>query len=117
MIVGNVYRPQWPLTEALLKAFGEANRIIRLAVSQSGFRLADIHGAFLGHEREYLCYGIEPSLAGATVIADLFETEFRAALKAADVLRNDLAGDADAEALADEAWLEADRALGRILKP
>jgi hypothetical protein len=29
--------------------------------------------AFLGHEAEYLCYNIEPSLKGATVIADLFE--------------------------------------------
>jgi hypothetical protein len=28
--------------------------------------------AFDGHEDEYLCYVIEPNLAGATAIADLF---------------------------------------------
>jgi lysophospholipase L1-like esterase len=73
VIVGNIYKPQWPLTEALLKALDEVNRIIGHWAGVQGFRLADIHRAFQGHEDEYLCYGIEPSLKGATVIADLFE--------------------------------------------
>jgi hypothetical protein len=47
--------------------------MIAAAVADRGFRLADIHGRFLGNEREYLCYGIEPTLKGATAIAGLFE--------------------------------------------
>ena len=73
VIVGNIYEPQWPLTEALLKALDEVNRIIGHWAGVQGFRLADIRGAFAGHQDEYLCYGIEPTLKGAGVIAGLFE--------------------------------------------
>lgn len=75
VVVGNIYRPASDLFlgTGLEAALNEANRIIGLWVHQRGFRLADIHRAFAGHEDEYLCYSIEPSLKGATVIADLFE--------------------------------------------
>jgi hypothetical protein len=35
--------------------------------------LADIRGNFRGREQEYLCFDIEPSLKGATMIAGLFK--------------------------------------------
>ncbi len=73
VIVGNVYACQG-LSKALQAALDECNGFIGRCVRGAGFRLADIHGAFLGHEDEYLCYGIEPTLKGATVIAGLFET-------------------------------------------
>ncbi|MEI8376223.1 MAG: SGNH/GDSL hydrolase family protein [Planctomycetota bacterium] len=77
VIVGNIYRPSWEdLPKHLEVALGECNRVIGQWVRQRGFHLADIHGAFLGHEAEYLCHDIEPTLAGATAIADLFEAAF-----------------------------------------
>ncbi|HEY1603169.1 MAG TPA: hypothetical protein VGG64_26430 [Pirellulales bacterium] len=56
----------------------EANDIIAANVQAVGGHLADIHGAFRGHEMEYLCYDIEPSLKGAAVIAGLFKEAFAA---------------------------------------
>jgi hypothetical protein len=41
-------------------------------VQAVGAVLIDVRAAFDGHEDEYLCYVIEPNLAGATAIADLF---------------------------------------------
>jgi lysophospholipase L1-like esterase len=73
VIVGNIYEPQWPLTPSLLEALDEANRVISRWAGVQGFRLVDIRGAFQGHEDEYLCCSIEPTLKGAAVIADLFE--------------------------------------------
>ena len=73
VIVGNIYRPQAGVAGALEKALDEINCIIGRVAAAYGFRLADIHAAFRGHEQEYLCLGIEPTLNGATVIADLFE--------------------------------------------
>ena len=73
VVAGNVYSPQVGfLVEAGLdRALDQANQII--AIAAHGFRLADIHGAFLGHEATLLCFGIEPTLKGATAIANLFE--------------------------------------------
>ena len=73
VIVGNIYHPQADLPPHLDAALQKVNLFIAATVQQHGFRLADIYGAFRGHEQEYLCLGIEPTLKGATVIADLFE--------------------------------------------
>jgi lysophospholipase L1-like esterase len=74
VILGNIYRPQWDnLPGDLQAALDEANRIIGHWAAVYGLRLADIHGDFRGHEQEYLCYGIEPTLKGAGVIAGLFQ--------------------------------------------
>ena len=72
MIVGNIYRPLG-LAAALEASLDGCNRIIGHWAEVHGFRLADIHGTFRGHEDEYLCLGIEPTLQGASVIAGLFE--------------------------------------------
>ena len=75
VVSGTVYHPQadFPVETGLDRALDRANQIIAEAIAAHGFRLADIYGAFRGHEQEYLCLGIEPTLAGATAIADLFE--------------------------------------------
>jgi lysophospholipase L1-like esterase len=73
LIVGNIYAPQVPLPDQLAQSLDEANAIIATNVQKADGRLADIRDAFRGHEREYLCYDIEPSLKGATVIASLFK--------------------------------------------
>ena len=78
-IVGNVYAPQTPLTDDLAQALDDANIAIAANVQAVGAMLADIRGSFRGHEQEYLCYVIEPSLQGATVIADLFKEAARKA--------------------------------------
>lgn len=73
IIVGNVYAPQMLLPDHLLEALQEANAAIASNAEAVSAYLADIHQAFCGHEKEYLCYDIEPSLKGATVIAGLFK--------------------------------------------
>jgi lysophospholipase L1-like esterase len=73
LIVGNVYAPQTPLPGLLAQALDLANAIIAENVQKAGGHLADIHRAFRGHEQEYLCFDIEPSLKGAAVIASLFK--------------------------------------------
>jgi lysophospholipase L1-like esterase len=78
-IVGNVYAPQSPLTEKMSEALDAANDAIAANVRSVGAALADIRGTFRGHEQDYLCYDIEPSLKGATIIAELFKEEARKA--------------------------------------
>jgi lysophospholipase L1-like esterase len=73
LVVGNVYAPQSPLSDELARALDEANAIIATNVQKAGGHLADIRRAFRGHEHDYLCYDIEPSLKGAAVIAGLFK--------------------------------------------
>ncbi|MEM9351945.1 MAG: SGNH/GDSL hydrolase family protein [Planctomycetota bacterium] len=77
MIVGNVYAPQTPLTEEMTRSLNAANEAIARNASSLGASLADIHGAFRGNEFTHLCYDIEPSHKGATVIADLFKDAAR----------------------------------------
>ncbi|MEO1481534.1 MAG: SGNH/GDSL hydrolase family protein [Myxococcota bacterium] len=72
-LVGNVYHPQSPLPERLHRTLREANGVIARNVARVSAVLIDIYGAFRGRESEYLCLEIEPSLAGATALADLFE--------------------------------------------
>jgi lysophospholipase L1-like esterase len=73
IVVGNIYHPQGELPPELAEGLELVNEFIGSESLVHDFRLADIHAAFLGHEDEYLTLGIEPSHAGATVIADLFE--------------------------------------------
>jgi lysophospholipase L1-like esterase len=73
LIVGNIYASQTPLPPGLSHALDEANAIIAANVESVGAHLADIRQGFCGHEREYLCFDIEPSLKGAAVIAWLFK--------------------------------------------
>ena len=73
IVVGNIYSPQTPLEARLAKALDEANAIIERNVASVAAHLADIQSAFRYREQEYLCYDIEPSLKGATVIAGLFK--------------------------------------------
>ena len=73
LIVGNVYAPQTPLVDQLAEALDEANAIIAANIQKVGAHLADICCAFRGHEQDFLCHEIEPSLKGATVIARLFK--------------------------------------------
>jgi hypothetical protein len=70
--VGNIYAPQSELPEAMSVALDAANKAIASNTLAVDAALADIRETFRGHEREYLCYDIEPSLKGAAVIADLF---------------------------------------------
>jgi hypothetical protein len=75
VIVGNVYRQAMLMPEHLLAVLDGVNAFIGEQVRKYGFRLADVAAAFLGHEEDYLCFGIEPTLTGATAIAGLFEEE------------------------------------------
>ncbi len=76
-IVGNVYAPQTPLSDDLVQALDDANHAIAANARAVDAQLADIRGSFRGHEQEYLCYDIEPSLKGAAVIANLFKEAVR----------------------------------------
>jgi hypothetical protein len=82
-IVGDVYEPAAPLSSAQVERLDEANTIIRANCKRVGAVLAPIHDAFRSHEAEYLCLGIEPTLAGAKAIASLFEDAFQAVPKRA----------------------------------
>ncbi len=77
IIVGNVYRPLMPLPDIALTRLDELNRGIRENVARIDGLLADIYGAFKGHEEQFLCQQIEPALQGATVIANLFRSRFQ----------------------------------------
>jgi lysophospholipase L1-like esterase len=78
-IVGDIYAPQFDLSEAERVGLDQANMIIRENCATVGAQLAGVHGAFRRHEAEYLCLGIEPTLQGAEVIARLFRRAFRQA--------------------------------------
>ena len=76
LIVGDIYHPDAVLSAREEEALAVANRMIHANCLLVGARLAAINAAFRGHEEEYLCYQIEPTLAGAKVIADLFRTAY-----------------------------------------
>jgi lysophospholipase L1-like esterase len=71
-IVGNIYAPQSPLTKAMSDALDAANQVIAENVRAVDAALADVRETFRGRESELLCFDIEPSLAGAAAIAELF---------------------------------------------
>jgi hypothetical protein len=75
-IVGDVYAPAMPLSREEQAGLALANAAIRRNCQCVRAILAPIHATFLGHETEYLCLAIEPTLAGATVIAGLFRQAF-----------------------------------------
>jgi hypothetical protein len=75
VIAATIYQPLG-LSEAQQATLGLVNAFIREQVRKYGHRLADVAAAFLGHEADYLCFQIEPSLAGATMIARLFEEAY-----------------------------------------
>lgn len=72
-IIGDVYAPAAPLAANEVQALAAANAAIRANCQTVDGRLAAIHAAFRGREETLLCLGIEPTLAGAKVIAGLFE--------------------------------------------
>src|SRR5262249_33200791 len=78
IIVGDIYRPAGTLSPAELAGLAAANAAICENCRCIGAILAPIHDAFRGHEADYLCMGIEPTLAGATAIATLFAKALRA---------------------------------------
>lgn len=76
LIVGDIYAPQGDLSLREVEGLAAANAAIRENCQRVDARLAPIHDAFLGHEMDYLCKGIEPTLQGAEVIAGLFRELF-----------------------------------------
>ncbi len=72
LIVGNIYAPASPLPPRERAALDEANAMIAANVERVAALLVDIRAAFDGREEEKLCLEIEPTLAGATTVAELF---------------------------------------------
>ena len=72
LIVGNVYAPQFQLEARRLALLHEANGLIAANVTAVGAQLADINARFRGNDDALLCRLIEPTLAGAAAIAELF---------------------------------------------
>ncbi len=72
-IVGDIYNPQEQLPQIAKKGLNAANQMIEKNCKKVGAHLAKIHSTFLGHENEYLCLNIEPTLKGATAISNLFK--------------------------------------------
>src|SRR5262245_33306301 len=68
IIVGDVYAPAGSLTPAEKLGLAAANAAIHENCKRIRATLAPIHDTFRGHEADYLCMGIEPTLAGATAI-------------------------------------------------
>lgn len=73
-IVGDIYAPAAPLNELESAALGVVNEIIHANCREVGAIIAHIHATFRGREDSYLCLEIEPTLAGATAIAELFRS-------------------------------------------
>ena len=78
-LVGNIYAPQSPLSPDWLAGLEDANAAIARNVAEVDARLIDIRETFRGREQELLCLEIEPNLAGATAIAELFRQGAEAA--------------------------------------
>ncbi|HUU45719.1 MAG TPA: SGNH/GDSL hydrolase family protein, partial [Acidobacteriota bacterium] len=84
LIVGTIYEPQMILPDDLIRALWALNDGMRANIRRVDGCIAEIHGAFRDHEDEYLCQDIEPSLAGASVIARLFAEQWQAWRQAAE---------------------------------
>lgn len=72
LIVGDIYSPAAPLTDAEARGLADANQAIHENCREVGAQLVAIYEAFQGREDSLLCLGIEPTLKGAEVIAGLF---------------------------------------------
>jgi len=77
IIVGNIYEPQSFLPDEYRPLLHALNEGIKKNITAAGCSFADIHAAFKGHEAEYLCRDIEPTLAGAKAIASVFGSGYR----------------------------------------
>jgi hypothetical protein len=73
IIVGDVYHPDAQLPEIEQQALLAANRLIQENCQAIDAHHVPINEAFRGHERDYLCMQIEPTLKGAEAIAGLFQ--------------------------------------------
>ena len=71
-VVGDIYAPDAPLSDAEESALTEANAAIHSNCHDVGALQAGIYEAFNGHEQTFLCLAIEPTLEGAKAIAELF---------------------------------------------
>jgi hypothetical protein len=72
-IVGDIYEPGAPITSNERRGLAAANTAIHKNCAQVQAIVAPIHDTFEGRSSELLCLAIEPTLLGATVIAQLFE--------------------------------------------
>lgn len=77
LIVGNIYSPQTKLSAALERMLSQLNEGIEDNVGAVDGHLADIRAAFKGRESTHLCLDIEPTLTGATAIAQLFIEQYK----------------------------------------
>lgn len=77
LIVGNVYAPQTKLPPDLARMLSHLNEGIEQNTDAADAYLADIHAAFKGRESTHLCLDIEPTLIGATAIAQLFIEQYK----------------------------------------
>lgn len=71
-VVGDVYAPAMKLSREERLGLAQANAAIRKNCGIARATLAPIHDTFQGHEADFLCFAIEPTLKGATAIAELF---------------------------------------------
>ena len=76
-VVGDIYRPNAVISSREEEGLAAANRAIHANCLQVGACIAHIHDTFRGHEHEYLCYQIEPTLKGAQAIAGLFRHAYQ----------------------------------------
>lgn len=72
IIVGDIYQPAETLSKLEAEGLANANAAIRKNCAAARVCLAGIHETFQGKEEALLCLGIEPTLAGAQQIAELF---------------------------------------------
>jgi lysophospholipase L1-like esterase len=76
-IVGDIYEPAVPLSDAERRGLDAANAAIRQNCHQVHGVLAPIHDTFQNRSQDFLCLAIEPTLLGATAIARLFGDAYR----------------------------------------
>ena len=76
-IVGDIYEPAIPLSDAERRGLSAANTAIHNNCEPVQAIVASIHDTFQGRSHNFLCLGIEPTLLGATAIAKLFEEAYR----------------------------------------
>ncbi len=76
LIAGNVYSPQTTLPLDLEQMLTQLNAGIEQNIHDVNGYLADIYATFKGHEATHLCQDIEPTLEGATAIAQLFIDQY-----------------------------------------
>ena len=76
-IVGDIYEPAVPLSDAERRGLVAANSAIHQNCQQVHAVVAPIHDMFQGRSQDFLCLAIEPTLLGAMAIAGLFDEAYR----------------------------------------